>query len=238
MSKPLRLGFLVVAVIAGIVLIARSLPLADLALSVAADLRDRGWVGVVGFVVLYVCADVLMVPGALLTVAAGFTYGAWAGMAISSPASVLAASIAFLLARSALRERIRRWLESTPHFEAVRASIAENSLVVILLLRLSPLVPFNVINYALGLTEITLGRYVAASFVGMLPGTWLYAYVGSLAPTMVAGNTEVPGTARIVGLAIGLMASIAAVYIVGRAAQRRLAQQSLTPACEDAASDP
>ncbi len=218
-------------------LIAGGLSLADLTLRVAADLRGRGWLGVAGFVVLYVCADVAMVPGAMLTVAAGFIYGAWRGLAIASPASLIAATIAFLLARSVMRQRIRRWLERSSHVEAVRASIADHSLIVILLLRLSPLVPFNVVNYALGLTEISLARYVAVSFVGMVPGTWFYAYIGSLAPTLIAGRGEVTGPARLVGLGIGLLATAMAMFIVGRAARRRVAEAHSTPGGDDAVAE-
>lgn len=218
-----RWVLVVVVLVLGGLLISRERSLAEMTLRIAADLRGRGLAGLLGFAALYVCADLLMVPGALLTVAAGFTFGLWTGMALALPAGVIAATIAFLFARGALRERIRHWLERSPHFDAVRGAIAENSLVVIVLLRLSPFVPFNVVNYALGLTEISLSRYVVASFVGMIPGTWLYAYAGSLAPALVAGGSEMPGASRIVGLAIGLIASVAAVVIVGRAARRRLA---------------
>jgi len=220
------------AVLVVLILMVRHLSLEDATLRLAANLRGRGWSGVVAFVLLYAAAEVFMMPGALLTMAAGYVYGVWWGVAVAAAAGLLAATASFLLARTAFRDRIRAWLGPSPHFEAIRSAIAENSIVVVLLLRLSPLVPFNVANYAFGLSDVPLSRYVVASLLGMLPGAWLYASIGSIAPSLLSSGPSVPAGTRLALLLAGLSASAAAVYVVGMASRRRLAQLQTAPAAE------
>lgn len=206
-----------------VVILGRRLPLAALTLRVAADLRGHGLTGVMTFVTLYVCAEIVMVPGALLTMAAGFVYGVWGGVALAVPASVCAAGIGFLLARTALRERIRARLERSAHLDAIRAAVADHSLAVVVLLRLSPVVPFNVANYAMGLTDVSLSRFLLASFIGMIPSACVYAYMGSVAPALLSGAIETSHTSQLALAMVGAITAFAAVFIIGRAARERLA---------------
>lgn len=166
-------------------------------------------------------------PGSLLTMAAGFAYGPTRGLLVASPASVLAATTAFVLGRTILRDWIRRKIARSPKARAIDRAVERNSFKLIVLLRLSPVIPFNMLNYALGLSNANLGRYVIASFVGMLPGTWLYVYLGSLATT-AAGLGEAShagGRERLILTIVGLAATIVAVIFVTRAARRALEQE-------------
>lgn len=224
-APRLRIIVALAALIAFVVL-AWTLPVGEWTLELAGRIRGAGAAGVLVFVAIYVAAEVALVPGSLLTMAAGFAYGPFLGVLIASPASVLAATTAFLLGRTALRGWIQRQIAGSARSRALDRAVARNSFKLILLLRLSPVIPFNVLNYVLGLSDATLGRYVLASFIGMLPGTWLYVYLGSLATT-AAALTDVKAGARthVVLLVAGLAATVAAVFFVTKAARRALADE-------------
>src|SRR5688500_5561723 len=112
------------------------------------------------FGAVYVVAVVAMVPGSILTLAAGCLYGPLWGTALISPASVLGATLAFLLGRSVARRWVEGKLRDRPRFQAVDRAVQGGGFRVVLLLRLSPLLPFNLLNYALGLTGVRLWKYV------------------------------------------------------------------------------
>lgn len=203
------------------------LPVRQWATALAEHIRGAGLAGVAIFIGVYVAAEVALVPGSLLTMAAGFAYGPIGGLLVASPASVLAATASFVLGRTILRGWIRRKIERSPKARALDRAVARNSFKLILLLRLSPVIPFNLLNYALGLSDASLGRYMIASFVGMLPGTWLYVYLGSLATT-AAGLTDASrggGHERLALTIAGLAATVVAVVLVTRAARRALEQE-------------
>jgi len=206
------------------------LPVRDWTIALAERIRGAGATGVFIFIAVYVVAEVALVPGSLLTMAAGFAYGPIAGLFVASPASVLAATTAFLLGRTVLRGWIQKKIARSPKTRALDRAIGRNSFKLILLLRLSPLVPFNLLNYVLGLSDVPLGRYVAASFIGMLPGTWLYLYLGSLATTAAElSNASREGRVqRIVLTVAGLVATVLAIVFITRAAKRAL-EEELTP---------
>jgi uncharacterized membrane protein YdjX (TVP38/TMEM64 family) len=200
------------------------LPVRHWTIALAERIRGAGLTGALIFVAIYVVAEVVLVPGSLLTMAAGFAYGPVGGLLVASPASVLAATTAFVLGRTALRGWVQKRIAGSPKTRALDRAIGRNSFKLILLLRLSPVIPFNLLNYVLGLSDAQLGRYVVASFIGMLPGTWLYVYLGSLATT-AAGLTDVSqhaGRARLILTIIGLIATVIAVFFVTKAARRAL----------------
>src|SRR5439155_8152758 len=135
--------------------------------------------GVVGYGVLYVFATVV---GAAtpMTLAAGVIYGVAGGVAIVSPSSVLGATVCFLLGRTVLRKSVEQKVAANPKFAAIERAVSKNGFKIVLLTRLSPVFPFTALNYGLGLTTVKLRDYVLASFLGMLPGTLLYVYLGFL----------------------------------------------------------
>lgn len=203
------------------------LPVRHWTIALAERIRGAGPTGVLIFLAVYIVAEVALVPGSLLTMTAGFAYGPLGGLLVASPASVLAATAAFLLGRTVLRGWIQKKIERSPKSRALDRAIGRNSFKLILLLRLSPVIPFNVLNYMLGLSDANLARYVVASFIGMLPGTWLYVYLGSLATT-AAALTEAGrggGPARIALTSAGLIATVIVVVFVTRAARRALEEE-------------
>lgn len=186
---------------------------------ISAEIQELArWVATLGpwgplvFVASYVLATVAFVPGSVLTVAAGAIFGLAAGTAYVFIGASLGASLAFLLARSFARGAIERRLAGNPRFAAIDRAIASEGLWIVFLLRLSPLFPFSLGNYALGLTRVSFRDYALAC-TGMLPWTFVYVYLGS-----VVG--DVGGGWRIV---VGLVVTAVVVFLVARAAKRALA---------------
>lgn len=220
-------ALLVVTALLVVVALGWLLPVRSWTLALADYVRGAGATGVLLFTAAYVVATVALLPGSVLTLAAGFAYGPIGGLLVASPASVIAATIAFLLGRTGLRGWVTRQIATSPRARALDRAVGKNSFRLILLLRLSPVIPFNVLNYALGISEATLGRYVAASLIGMLPGTWMYVYLGSLATT-AAGLAEAGGSGSAGKLAltlVGLVATVAVVVLVTRTARRALDEE-------------
>jgi len=187
--------------------------------------------GPIVFVAGYVAACVAFVPGALLTIAAGVIFGLARGVACVFIGAVLGSTAAFLVSRHLARRAIEKRVAADPRFAAIDRAIAREGFKIVFLLRLSPVFPFNLLNYALGLTRVTLRDYVLAS-IGMLPGTVLYVYygtaIGSLA--QLAAGTPAPGGAgRTALLVVGLVATIAVTILVTRIARRALAKATEEP---------
>lgn len=203
------------------------LPLAEWTIRIATYARGTGAAGVAVFVTAYIVSTVAALPGSLLTLAAGFTYGPVAGLAVASPASVAGATAAFLMGRTFLRKFAERRIGESPLARAIDTAIEREGLKLVLLLRLSPLVPFNLLNYMLSLSRVRTGSYVLGSFLGMLPGTAAYVYLGSLAPA-AAEITSAPaeGAGLRTGVyAVGLVATIVVAVITTRAARQALKQE-------------
>lgn len=183
--------------------------------------------GVVAFVVLYVLATVSMVPASLLTLGAGAIWGVLWGLPIVSLSSVLGASAAFLVGRYIARGWVRRMLEGRPRFQAVDEAVGEEGWKVVALTRLSPVFPFNLQNYAYGLTGISFWPYFFASWIAMLPGTLMYVYIGAAAGSLatVGADNEAAGGWRLALFALGLVATIMVTVYITRTARRKLAEK-------------
>ncbi len=184
----------------------------------------QGAIGPIIFVAGYALATVALVPGSLLTLAAGSIFGLARGVALVFAGAVLGSSVAFLIARYAARRAIERRLAGDSRFQAIDRAVQREGRRIVFLLRLSPVFPFSLLNYALGLTGVRLVDYLAASF-GMLPGTLLYVYYGKLAGDVAAlagGSPRPRGPAYWLVLGLGLAATAAVTAIVTRIARRAL----------------
>jgi uncharacterized membrane protein YdjX (TVP38/TMEM64 family) len=185
---------------------------------------ELGIWGPAAFIAVYIVAVVAFVPASLLTLAAGAIFGIGSGVAYVFVAASIGSGLAFLVSRYLARSMVEKRLHAQPKFSAIDRAVAEQGLKIVFLLRLTPVIPFNLINYALGLTRVRFTDYMLASF-GMLPGTLLYVYSGKIAGDVatLAGN---PGVAKGAGyyalLALGLLATIAVTTIVTRTARKAL----------------
>ena len=172
---------LLVAAIAVILLCVALLPVTDLLAQLLLFMQANPAVAWILFIVVYVLAVVLLLPGSVITLGGGWLFGLGQGFLLVSLASTLGATLAFLLGRSFARDWVGARLATMSRFAALDQAIAERGAVVVFLTRLAPIFPFNLLNYALGLTQIRLRQYVLASWLGMMPGTLLYVYLGSIA---------------------------------------------------------
>ena len=201
-----------------------------------AGVASLGALGPLAYGLLYVVAALLFVPGSAVTLLAGPLFGLGLGTAVVSVASTTAAALAFLIARHAARGAVERHLlrrgggerGAGGRLEAIDTAIGRGGWRVVALLRLSPLVPFSLGNYLYGLTSIRFWPYVAASWLGMLPGTFLYVYLGYAgARGLEAASGGGEGrTAQTALLVAGLVATAAVTWYVGRLAQRAVRESS------------
>jgi uncharacterized membrane protein YdjX (TVP38/TMEM64 family) len=223
-TRSLSWGKIFVGAVAVVGLIALGRQIGAYLPQFALWVNGLGMWGPVVFILGYVVAAVAFVPGSLLTLAAGAIWGISPGVPYVFLAAVLGASAAFLVARYVARAAIERRLAGNRRFAAIDRAVGVQGRKLVFLLRLSPVFPFNLLNYALGLTSVRFVDYVAAS-IGMLPGTFLYVYYGKLVGDLaaLAGGTAVEkGTGYYVVLALGLGATIVATTLVTRTAQRAL----------------
>lgn len=213
-----------IAVVAALVVLGRQLG--------AALPRFAAWVESLGpwgplvFIVGYAAAVVAFVPGSLLTLAAGAIFGVAWGVVWVFAAALVGSTAAFLVARYVARDAVARRLAANPRFAAIDKAVGREGRKIVFLLRLSPLFPFTLLNYALGLTTVRLTDYVLAA-VGMIPGTILYVYYGKLAGDVaaLAGGAAVErGAGYWAVLALGLVASVVVATLVGRTAKRALTE--------------
>ena len=172
----------------------------------------------------YIPAALLFVPGSLLTLGAGFAFGVGLGTVAVSIGSTLGASAAFLAGRTLARGFIETKISSNSRFRAIDQAVKQEGFKIVLLTRLSPVFPFNLLNYAFGLTPVSLRDYFLASWIGMLPGTVMYVYLGSAAKTLAdlaAGKVQ-GGTGQQVLFGVGLVTTVAVTVAVTRVAKRAL----------------
>lgn len=222
MKRP---ALLVLAVVVALAVAGLALPVKDYVLAALEWMASHPESSWPAFIALYVLATVCLVPGLILTVAAGAMFGLWRGVVVVSAASVLGATAAFFVGRTVARSWTERRIAAWPRFRALDRALTERGFWIVLLTRLSPLFPFNLLNYAYGVTAVQPRDYVAASWLGMLPGTVLYVYAGSAAASLaqaLAGGARSRGTPMLLLWIVGLAATVAVVALVTRVARRAL----------------
>lgn len=205
-----------------VVLALRGLPLTEwlgLAITWIEGHRTFAWIV---FVFTYIFATVLLVPAFLLTLAAGFVFGLPLGVALVSAGSTLGACSAFLVGRYFARGWVEKRIENHSSFKALDLAARHEGFVIVFLVRLSPVFPFNLINYGLSLTAVRFRDYALATWIGMLPVTALYVYIGSAASDLgqlLSGELDA-GMAGRVALFAGLAATaVLTVFITRKATQ-------------------
>ena len=175
-----------------------------------------------GFILAYALAAVFMVPGSILTLAAGILFGVALGVALVSLASTLGACCAFLVGRFLARDWVESRLETMPRFRALDRAVARKGWLIVLLARLSVVIPYNLLNYALGLTNVRFGAYLFGTLIGMLPAIFLYVYLGSVAGSLAsldqAGTPMIPQSLFIAGLIVTALL----IFVIARLTARAL----------------
>jgi uncharacterized membrane protein YdjX (TVP38/TMEM64 family) len=198
--------------------------LAPRLLDLVAHIQGVGPAAPVAFILIYAFAVVALIPASLLTIAGGAVFGLFRGVIYSLIGATLGSTGAFLIGRYAARRLVARRLAAMPRFVAIERAVSARGRRIVLLLRLSPVVPFNFLNYALGLTTISVWDFMFAS-LGTVPGAVVYAYAGKVTgeALALAGKAEVPKNASYYAVLLaGLVATIVATTVVTRTARRAL----------------
>ncbi|MBI5863089.1 MAG: VTT domain-containing protein [Planctomycetes bacterium] len=221
-----RISFIVL--VACLILLVRVLPVDRAVQALQGGVDRLGVLGPAVFAGAYIVAGLLFVPGSALTLASGALFGLIWGTAIVSIASTINAALAFLIARYIAREKVRRAAERNRSFAAIDQAIGKGGWRIVAMLRLSPAVPFSLGNYLYGLTSIRFWPYVLASWLCMLPGTFMYVYIGHLGAQglqAAGGGSNAVGVGKTVLLVAGLAATVVVTVYVTRLARRALSEQ-------------
>jgi uncharacterized membrane protein YdjX (TVP38/TMEM64 family) len=222
-SAAPRLAILALLAAAGVAAVVL-LPLDRVLADVLAAVGRLGPLGPVLLAGAWVPAALLFLPGSALSLGAGFVFGLPLGIATVSAGSVLGASAAFLAGRTLARDWVERKVAGQRRFQALAEAVGRSGFRIVLLTRLSPLFPFNLLNYALGVTRVRFRDYLLASWIGMLPGTVFYVYVGSAARSIadvLSGRVEA-GPWRSALFVLGLAATAVVAVLLARTARRAL----------------
>jgi uncharacterized membrane protein YdjX (TVP38/TMEM64 family) len=218
--KIVAICIFAVLVIAGLLF----LPVKSYTIAVLEWIQSLGIWGPVFLAAFYVVAAVLFLPGSVITLAAGALFGVGTGFLAVWIGANLGACAAFLVGRTLARGWMEKKVSGNPKFAAFEDAIAREGFKIVLLLRLSPVFPFNFLNYALGLTKVSLPHFALASLIGMIPGGLMYVYIGSVAGSLAAiaaGNVE-GGLAGEVLKWAGLGVTVVVTVFVTRLARRSL----------------
>jgi len=215
---------IVLAVIAALVAAAKVFDLEQGFRDTLAWISGLGPVGPLIFIALYIVVCVLLLPGSIPTLGAGVVFGVVKGSVAVSIGSTLGATCAFLIGRYLARNWVSGKIAGNEKFKAIDEAVGREGWKIVLLTRLSPVFPFNLLNYAFGLTKVSLKHYFAASWVGMIPGTIMYVYIGSLAGDLAKLGTgeRTRTTGEWILYGVGLLATLAVTVFVTRIARKAL----------------
>jgi uncharacterized membrane protein YdjX (TVP38/TMEM64 family) len=230
MSNEKKHGIARLVVLIGIIialfLAMRCLPVREWLTNFNDWVGQMGAVGIVIFILVYAAATVLLAPGSILTIGAGFVFGLWKGFLAVSGGATLGASLAFLVARFIARKKMEAIAQRNEKFHKIDNAVGEQGAKLIFLLRLSPVIPFNFSNYFYGLTAVKFWPYVLASWIGMMPGTFLYVYIGTAGKAAVSaaagGEAMRHGWQYWAFLSVGLAATVIVTIWVTKIARDAL----------------
>jgi uncharacterized membrane protein YdjX (TVP38/TMEM64 family) len=219
-----RRAIVAIAVIAAVTALVLAWPMRGSLGAMLTWIDTHRRISAVIFVALYIGCTVAVIPGLVLTLAAGAIFGLFQGTALVSLGSVGGATAAFFVGRTVARDWVRAKISGWPRFRALDRTLAQRGFWIVLLTRLSPAFPFVLLNYAYGVSSVRATPYILASWVGMLPATLLYVYAGSVAASVtqaISGEVQL-GAGRWWLLGTGFAATLVVTVLVARIARRNL----------------
>jgi uncharacterized membrane protein YdjX (TVP38/TMEM64 family) len=192
-------------------------------------IKTLGFWAPVAFIFIYNLATILLIPGSILTLGGGLIFGLFRGSIYVFFAATLGATFAFLIGRYLSRGWVLKQIEGNVKFQAIDRAIANSGFKIVFLTRLSPIFPFNLLNYAFGVTQVSIKDYVLGS-LGMIPGTVMYVYLGSLAGDIAMLGTSVPINPQVEKVQwiiriVGLIATVAVSLYVTKIAKQALDEE-------------
>ena len=192
--------------------------------SIIEKTASSGPVGYLGFILIYIVSTVMMLPGSPLTFTAGALFGFWKGLILVSIGSTLGATCAFMISRYLMRKSVEKRFLENKKFQSVDNEINENGWKIVILARLSPIIPFFLLNYALGITKIRFFHFIFASWIGMIPGTIVYVLMGNMGGAFINGKKS---PFEWVLLGIGLIATILVTLLISKIIKKSQAHNQL-----------
>lgn len=185
------------------------------------QIKQLGPIGYFWFILLYIIATVAGFPASILTLGAGAVFGILTGSLLVIIGATIGATAAFLIGRYLARNVVAQHVERNPRFQAVDEAVGHAGFKIVLLTRLSPVFPFTLLNYLYSITKVKLADYFLASLIGMIPGTVLYVYLGSIAASVATGTLP-DSPARKIFTIVGLLLTIAVAVYVTRLARKAM----------------
>lgn len=219
--KNAKLIIVVVLIVAAIVATA-TLPVQEYLESFLAWVEGLGVWGPIIVSAFYIPATVLFVPGSAITLGAGAVFGVVVGTIAVSIGSTLGSTAAFLVGRFFARDWVAAKVSDSPRFKAIDDAVAQNGFKIVLLTRLSPIFPYNLLGYMYGITQVRLRDYFFASWIGMFPGTVMYVYLGTVLGLAAGTGDRERTTGEYVLLGVGLLATIAVTVVITKVARKAL----------------
>jgi uncharacterized membrane protein YdjX (TVP38/TMEM64 family) len=224
---------LLISLVITLIITSRYINIPEILHTTAMWVENLGYLAPIAFIVIYNLATLLFIPGSILTLKGGCLFGVFWGSIYVIIAAIIGATLAFLIGRYLSRDWIAQKLEKHPKFKAIDLAVAKEGWKIVLLTRLSPIFPFNLLNYAFGVTQVSLKDYILGS-IGIIPGTVMYVYIGSLATNLATLNTphQPLNTEAQIGQSVmqilGLMATVAVTIYITKVAQKALKQSVAT----------
>jgi uncharacterized membrane protein YdjX (TVP38/TMEM64 family) len=182
-----------------------------------------GAIAPIAFIIIYNLATVLLIPGSILTLGGGVLFGIGWGSFYVFIAATLGATIAFWIGRNFARDWVSKQISKYPKFAAIDQAVAKEGFKIVALTRLSPFFPFNLLNYAFGITQVSLRDYILGS-IGMIPGTVLYVYAGSLLGNLaqIGAKGQVDAKRDAIQWGVGFLITIGVTLYITRVAKKAL----------------
>jgi len=204
----------------------------ELFLNILKWIEGLGYVGGIAFILIYILATIAFIPGSALTLGAGTLFGVIWGSIYVFIGATLGAIAAFLIGRYLARDWIGKKIEGNQQFVAIDRAVAHDGFKIVLLTRLSPVFPFNLLNYAFGITGVGLKEYAIAS-IGMIPGTVMYVYIGSFAGDLARIGSSVPQSPSLTWQwairIIGLIATVLVTLYVTNISRKAIKDAAISP---------
>jgi uncharacterized membrane protein YdjX (TVP38/TMEM64 family) len=237
--RLLVLALLVMGMVAVVALPPVRVSLTTRAVALLEAVRELGVWGLALIVAAYVIAGILAFPALVLSWGAGFIYGMWVGTVAASVGNTLGAAAAFLVGRTLARRVVERQVARDARFRAIDHAVANDGFKIVLLIRLAPVIPFNVMSYVFALTRVRFRDFFGASAIGMFPATAVNVYIGSLLSSLTELDSlpaEASGVRQTFFYA-GLAMTIVAIVYVTRVARAALLHALPTGRIDESLSD-
>jgi uncharacterized membrane protein YdjX (TVP38/TMEM64 family) len=225
-AAKITLLFVIVAIVAATVYWC---PVGEWIRAAVTWVRGTGALGVIVFSLVFIALGLTMLPTTAMYLAAGMLYGTVWGALLMNSLGVVVELCTLLIVQTSLRKHIEHAIEHRPKLQALDRAIRERSLSILFLLRLSPLMPFGILNYALAMTKVPLWKRLVTNFFGMLPCTLMITYVGSfLSSVTQLSDAQPPSLWKHVAIWTGLATSLAATLLAARATKHALHHEPST----------